>query len=57
MKDAGDPAKDGQKDVDEEVRIAPPFKEHAKRGEEYRGDDLDDVAAAALAEPRDKQVH
>jgi hypothetical protein len=46
VKDSGDPAENGQEDVDEEVRIAPSLQEDAERGKEYGGDDLDDVAAS-----------
>jgi hypothetical protein len=56
VKDPRDPAKNGQEDVDEEVGIAASFQEDAEGREEYGGDDLDDVAATTLAEPRDKQV-
>jgi hypothetical protein len=45
VKDSRNPAKNGQEDVDEEVRIATSLKEDAERGEEYGGDDFDDVAA------------
>jgi len=38
--DAGDPTKDGQKDVDEEVCIATPFEEHTERWQEDGKEDL-----------------
>lgn len=52
--DAGDVAKDGQQDVDEEVGIATALKENTKRGQDDGEDDFDDVAAIVLAGPISK---
>lgn len=47
--DAGDVAKDGQQDVDEEVGIATALEENTKRRQDDGEDDFDDVAAIVLA--------
>jgi hypothetical protein len=52
----GNVTEDGQQDVDEEVGIASPLKEHTERREEDGEHDLDEVAGMNVSKAQEQRT-